>query len=421
MQLTLATALAILPFLVSASPTPAPQGTKLTFPRRSFTKDGVVDINALQSHVANVRTKIARGFENFEKNTGTVHKNDNGSLRKLLKRSPVPEPATGSDPLTDDLDQELWQGNINVGTPANTFSVDFDTGSSDLFLPGTKCTGANCRGHKLFNTAASSTAVDQRKTFSLAFGDGSTVSGEQFDDTVTIAGLTATSQRVGAASVYSAGFALDVSPPDGLMGMGFQQISVFNAPPVFQTLVSEGKVTESVFGFTLLESGSELFLGGTDTSKFTGSLAFTPVTDVGFWEINFNGASVGTKSIFTTATDSIVDTGTTLLIGDTTHVTAIYAAIPGSKNAARTAGEGFFTVPCASIPTDISLTVGGSKISLNAFSFNLGQVSEGSADCVGGLMADDSVGFWILGDVFLENTYTEFDVGNKRVGFAPVA
>ena len=178
-----------------------------------------------------------------------------------------------------------------------------------MFLPGTKCTGANCRGHKLFNTGASSTAVDQRKTFSLAFGDGSTVSGEQFDDTVTIAGLTATGQRVGAASTYSAGFALDVSPPDGLMGMGFQQISVFNAPPVFQTLVSEGKVTESVFGFTLLESGSELFLGGTDTSKFTGSLAFTPVTEVGFWEINFNGASVGTKSIFTTATDSIVDTG----------------------------------------------------------------------------------------------------------------
>lgn len=84
--------------------------------------------------------------------------------------------------------------------------------------------------------------------------------------------------------------------------------------------------------------------------------------------------------------------GTTLLIGDTTHVTEIYAAIPGSKNAARTAGEGFFTVPCNSIPTDISLNVGGSKISMNAFSFNLGQVSAGSADCVGGLMADDSVG-----------------------------
>ncbi len=189
--------------------------------------------------------------------------------------------------------------------------MDFDTGSSDLFLPGTKCTGVNCQGHKLFNTTESTSAVDQKETFSLFFtgGSGSTVSGEQFDDTVTIAGLTATSQRIGAASAYSAGFSLAVSPPDGLMGMGFQQISDFNAPPVFQTLVSEKKVTSSVFGFTLLESGSELFLGGTDTSKFNGSLAFSPVTEVGFWEINFNGVSVGNESIFKTATDSIVDTG----------------------------------------------------------------------------------------------------------------
>ncbi len=247
-----------------------------------------------------------------------------------MKRSAAPAPATASEPLTDDLDQKLWQGDISVGTPAKTFAgssffpyntkyrsiieyfsvVDFDTGSSDLFLPGTKCTGVNCQGHKLFNTGKSRTAIDQKKTFSLAFGDGSTVSGEQFDDTVTIAGLTATGQRVGAASRYSASLSVAEFPPDGLMGMGFQQISDFNAPPVFQTLVSEKKVTSSVFGFTLLESGSELFLGGTDTSKFTGSLAFTPVTEVGFWEINFNGASVGTKSIFTTATDSIVDTGT---------------------------------------------------------------------------------------------------------------
>ncbi len=55
MQLTFAAALAILPFLVSASPAPVPQGAKLTFSRRSFSKDGVVDINALRSHVAHVR------------------------------------------------------------------------------------------------------------------------------------------------------------------------------------------------------------------------------------------------------------------------------------------------------------------------------------------------------------------------------
>lgn len=286
-------------------------------------------------------------------------------------------------------------------------SVDFDTGSSDLFLPGTKCTGANCRGHKLYNTAASSTAVDQRRTFSLAFGDGSTVSGEQFDDTVTIAGLTATGQRVGAASVYSAGFSLAESPPDGLMGMAFQAISDFNAPPVFQTFVSQGQTTSPIFGFTLLDNGGELFLGGTDTSKFTGSLTFSSlITSPAFWEISLQGATVGTKSIFTRAVDAIVDTGTTLIIGDTTNVKAIYAAIPGSKDASATVGDGFFTVPCNSIPSNVALTLGGKKFTISADSFNFGQVSAGSADCVGGIVADDSEGFWILGDVFLRNVYT---------------
>ena len=62
-------------------------------------------------------SKIARGFDNFQSNTGTTHPNDNGALRsKLAKRS------TGKDPLTDDLDGELWQGAVSVGTPANTFT-----------------------------------------------------------------------------------------------------------------------------------------------------------------------------------------------------------------------------------------------------------------------------------------------------------
>jgi cathepsin D len=65
--------------------------------------------------------------------------------------------------------------------------VEFDTGSSDLFLPGPAC--QSCNGHKIYDPSSSSTSSDLGKPFVLTFHDGATVSGEQFKDTVHIAGL----------------------------------------------------------------------------------------------------------------------------------------------------------------------------------------------------------------------------------------
>lgn len=60
--------------------------------------------------------------------------------------------------------------------------------------------------------------------------------------------------------------------------MGFESISDYNANPYFQTLVAENKVASPVFAFKLATSGSELYLGGTDKSKYTGSFSYAPVT-----------------------------------------------------------------------------------------------------------------------------------------------
>ena len=68
-------------------------------------------------------------------------------------------------------------------------------------------------------------------------------------------------------------------PGDALVGMGFQSISEFNAPPVFQTLISEGVLTSPVFGFKLAASGSELFLGGTNSKLYTGNFTWLPLTN----------------------------------------------------------------------------------------------------------------------------------------------
>ena len=51
-------------------------------------------------------------------------------------------------------------------------TVDFDTGSSDLFLPSPSC-DSSYSGHRQHDPDASSTAHDLYKPFSLFFGDGS--------------------------------------------------------------------------------------------------------------------------------------------------------------------------------------------------------------------------------------------------------
>lgn len=143
--------------------------------------------------LVSISSKIHRGLSAYKTNTGLDHPS-------AYKR------ATEPDPLIEVGNGQLWFGSISVGYPAANFTgksvhtsattiflteyavVDFDTGSSDLFLPASTC-GSTCAGHKKYIPASSSASVALGKSFSLKFGDGSTVSGDLFADTVEIAGF----------------------------------------------------------------------------------------------------------------------------------------------------------------------------------------------------------------------------------------
>lgn len=72
------------------------------------------------------------------------------------------------------------------------------------------------------------------------------MTGENYLDDVTIAGLTATRQNV-ISLTQAEGFANSAS--DGLMGMAFQSIANSKSSPYFFTLVDQGKVSPSEFSF----------------------------------------------------------------------------------------------------------------------------------------------------------------------------
>jgi cathepsin D len=100
------------------------------------------------------------------------------------------------------------------------------------------------------------------------------------------------------------------------MGMGFQTISDYNAPPLFQSLVDAKAVKEPVFAFKLsTDEGAELTLGGLNSALYKGDITYVPVKEKGYWQIQMDSVNVGDKKPVSSI-GAIVDSGMTLIVGD---------------------------------------------------------------------------------------------------------
>ncbi|KAI6124559.1 aspartic peptidase domain-containing protein [Pisolithus croceorrhizus] len=410
----------------------------------------LVNARSLRAHLKRTVKKYGATFTAYHSNTGSPHplappstpprllrkaeRNRRGSLEEYSKvpsfagesvavRSSSP---SGWISLTEE-NGDMWIGAISVGTPPQNFTVIFDTGSSDLLLPSTSC-NSTCDGHSLYDPSQSATSASLNKTFSLSYGGGSTATGELYSDNVLIGGYEAINQTLGAAVSYSAGFQAPTFDADGLLGLGFPQISVYGQPPVFQTLISDGVLTESLFGVALssVPGKSELMIGAADTTMYNqSSMVFVSVSLQAYWQIPMDGLSrpglnnsgevvIANKTSYAQA---IIDTGTTMILTSDANAQEYYADVPGAE-VVPSLGSGVWSVPCDLIGSILpTISFGGQAFTVSASTFNLGQVSDNSTNCVAGLAGGGS-DYWIIGDVFLQNVYTVFDVGNSQVGFA---
>ncbi|KAG9024367.1 Type I transmembrane sorting receptor [Tulasnella sp. JGI-2019a] len=350
---------------------------------------------------------------------------ENFDLNTLRKRA-----TSGKEVLTDDYDgiDELYYGPISIGTPAQGSTVDFDTGSSDLWLPTSACSG--CFGNT-YITGSSSTYKGSSTPFSITYEDGSSATGTVATDTVTVAGITVPSQGLGAVTSESGGFGS--GPNAGLLGLGFPANAETGKTPWFINAANEGLLTSNIFSFYMARngaSGSELCIGCTDSAKYSSAITYYPLSTAAtsgtqyYWNIVSAGFTYnsGTSS---GAFSAVIDSGTTLIYIPTTYAKALYAKIPGAASAASTVGTGFYSFPCSSASTlaPIQLQLGSAYYAVNIADFNLGQVSSGSSTCVGGIIGEDIGGtganqLAIIGDEWMKSWYSVFDYGSLRVGFA---
>lgn len=322
-----------------------------------------------------------------------------------------------------------WFGNISVGTPPQVLTVVFDTGSSSLEFASTLC-GAACPQVK-FDSSKSSTFVDGGKTSSITFATGvgvDPVIGANYQltlrsgrDTVSVGGLSATAVSLFLITNQTPKF--DIDPFSGIQGMGA------TAQGIFAGLISQG--LPSLFSMYLTPKAvdsAELTLGGIDNSKFTGTPIFAslPSGSGSTWQLASPGISVNgkTTSVLKTSRTIIFDSGTSNILFSTNTANAIYALI--SPDIQPNPNEvGTYGIPCnriPSLPANIDITFTSQSgapfnLTIPSSELSVGPFASDPTLCQTLINAFD--GLELVGGSLLKHYYSIWDVGNKRLGFAP--
>ncbi|KAM0735580.1 Lysosomal aspartic protease [Formica fusca] len=349
----------------------------------------------------------------------TLHKTD--SARKTLKKVGIDvqkvlaENHTSSEGLTNYLDAQYY-GIITIGTPPQNFSILFDTGSSNMWVPSSQCDILDlpCYNHKTYDSSKSSTYQPNGASFAIQYGTGS-LTGFLSTDVVNVAGLNVQNQTF-AEAVNEPGLTFVFAQFDGILGMGYPSISVDGVTPVFNNIVQQGLVPEPVFSFYLSRDpsagvGGELILGGIDPSHYDGNITYVPVTKQGYWQFSLDSVLIGNNSV-ANGSQAIADTGTSLIVGPSDVIDVINENIGADDNG---------NVDCDSLSKlpNIGFVLSGKTFNLTPNDYILQDTADdGTVTCSSGFQGEES-DLWILGDVFIGHYYTVFDQGNNQVGFAP--
>ncbi|XP_078514915.1 pepsin A-like [Lissotriton helveticus] len=315
-----------------------------------------------------------------------------------------------SEPMTNYMDMSYY-GTISIGTPPQDFNVIFDSGSSNLWVPSVYCSSSACSNHNRFSPSSSSTFQSTSTSLSIGYGTGS-MTGVLGYDTVEVGGLTVTSQVFGLA--YTEADFFSEMQFDGILGLAFPSIASDSATPVFDNMWSQGLLSTDLFSVYLSPngaSGSVVIFGGYESSYYTGTLNWIPLSAETYWQITLESVSMNGNVIACNGgCQAIIDTGTSLIAGLSPGISNIQNAIGAYQSS-----NGEYVVNCNSISSlaDIIFTINGVQYPVPASAY----INQNSCSS----NFQDTTGVWILGDVFIRQYYVVFDRANNYIGLATVA
>ncbi|KAG5360622.1 Acid protease [Yarrowia sp. B02] len=325
--------------------------------------------------------------------------------------------------------------NITLGTPAQPFTVQIDTGSSDLWVKGDGSEGSFDKG----SSSTFSEAVPNG--FQISYGDHTSASGDWVKDTFSI----------GGAKLEQFEFALATqTDTDPVFGIGYPSNEASDSPlengDTFEydnlpIRLAKGGFTNtpaySLYLDSLQATTGTLLFGAVDTSKFTGGLALLPFVNSQSpgsapreFSVTLDSVDIFNNGQTTNALDTarlaLLDSGTTLsLVPTATYWTlfnnlGLYSVPRVGAVATKKQVDGFTNV-------HVTYTFQGQKVEvpINQLFTPLKDsngvqqyitVDGNDEEAYNFLVADigSDNGLTILGDSFLRSAYVAYDLKNNQ-------
>lgn len=333
---------------------------------------------------------------------------------------------------------------MQIGTPPQQFNVVLDTGSGTLILPAVGCSGCDPSVPK-FNPKASTSIVKvaanaasdcenyfdpfaSQCTFSNSYEtcvnsdptEVCTESGPVWMDTFSIGGLSAQA-TIGSITKQTPSYKIE-DTIDGLMGLAGHKS--FGKPIPIAALAQTGAIAD-VFALCWSNTTHGRFmLGGASPGTYRASqLQWLPLA--GEYAVNMNGLRVGGVAIPFTAQDVVLDSGTNILLLDSTTYSSFQSQLTQCSNCAHV--NSLFNGAChnltasqvAAYPSLQLYLDAGVVLTMPPSSYLVPHTLHGGALCLA-VSSSGSTGPIIVGDTTMWGYTFIFDRGNAQVGIAPV-
>merc|ERR1719353_543461 len=294
-----------------------------------------------------------------------------------------------------------YYGKVEIGTPRQSFTVVFDTGSGNLMVPSTFCHTHACTMHRRFDRKASATAEDieadgslskkgaLRDQITVTFGTGE-ISGVFLQDDVCIGSLCSNVHFVGATDETEDPFSSFNF--DGVLGLALTPMAQGPDFSVMDHLVKSKALRHPIFSVFLSDSdmeASEITFGDVKEEHMSSSMFWSSVSrDTGYWQV-------------------AVDTGTSQLAGPTDVINDLSKRLNVKSDCSN-----YDKLP------NLGFVVEEHIMNLSPQDY----VDKGTDGCEVSLMPLDvpppNGPLFIFGDPFLRKYYTAYDRAGKQVGFA---